>query len=144
MSTVRKSDVFLPSLLDEILKPDWFGGIENFGAKIPPTNILERDNFFEIELLIPGRKKEEFKIEIDKNILSVSVADESQNQDKKEASNFKYTRREFKKMAFKRAFNLPDSVAEEKVNATYEDGILKFVLPKKEEALPKEKRLISL
>lgn len=144
MSIARKNEVFLPSLLDEIFKPDWFGGIENHGAKIPPVNILESDEFFEIELLIPGRKKEEFVIDIDKNILSVSVSNEEKKEEEKEQSNRKYTKREFRKLAFKRAFNLPDSIAEEKVSAAYEDGILKFVLPKKEEALPKEKRQISL
>ncbi|WP_298472675.1 Hsp20/alpha crystallin family protein [uncultured Maribacter sp.] len=144
MNIARRNEVFLPSLLDEIFKPDWFGGIENHAAKIPPVNILESDDFFEIELLIPGRKKEEFVIEIDKNILSVSVSNEEKKEDEKGHSNRKYTKIEFKKLAFKRAFNLPDTIVEERVSASYEDGILKFVLPKKEEALPKEKRQISL
>lgn len=55
-----------------------------------------------------------------------------------------YTRREFRYTSFKRAFTLPESVNQEDIKADYKDGILRFTLPKKEEALPKAKRLIEI
>ncbi len=61
-----------------------------------------------------------------------------------EVKDEKYSRREFDFTNFKRAFTLPETIDDEKIEATYENGILKFILPKKEEALPKEKRNIII
>lgn len=144
MSIVKRNEVFLPSLLNEIFKPDWFGGIDNFGAKIPPVNIIENEKDFEIELAIPGYKKEDFKIDIDKNILTISTKKEDDFKGNKIEEKRNFTRREFAKYSFERGFNLPKSVEEEAVKASYESGILKFILPKKIEALPKAKREINL
>lgn len=144
MSLVKRNEVFLPSILNEIFKPDWLGGREDYGAKIPPVNILENEDNFEIELAIPGYEKEEFTMDIDKNILRVSAKKVPNMENEKEEEERNFTRKEFGKYDFERAFNLPKSVAEEGVKASYENGILKFVLPKKEEALPKVKREINL
>jgi HSP20 family protein len=113
--------------MNEIFKPDWFGGMEN-----------EKD--YELELAVPGRKKEDFNIEIDKDVLTIS----SEIKYEDEAKEENYTRREFGFSSFKRAFTLPETIDSDKIEANYEDGLLKFVLPKKEEALPKPKRMIEL
>jgi HSP20 family protein len=140
MSLIKRNDVLFPSLMNEIFKPDWFGGIENHRKALPAVNIKENEKDFELELSVPGRSKEDFNIEIDDNILTISSevktdSNESQNN---------YTRREFVYSSFKRAFTMPESIDSEKIKASYEEGILKFNLPKKEEALPKPKRLIEL
>lgn len=140
MSLVKRNDVLFPSLMNEIFKPDWFGGMENFGTNVPAVNIKEGEKEFEMELVVPGRSKEDFNIEIDDSLLSVS----SEVKSDKETKEDNYTRREFSYSSFKRSFTLPDSVDSDKIKATYEDGILKFTLPKKKEALPKPKRMISL
>jgi len=85
-------------------------------------------------------KKEDFTVEVDKDVLTISSETKTESQEKKD----NYTRREFVQSSFKRAFTLPDSVDGSKIDAKYEDGILKLVLPKKQEALPKPKRLISI
>jgi HSP20 family protein len=72
----------------------------------------------------------------------MTVSSEVKKEDSKTEDN--YTRREFSFSSFKRSFTLPDSVNVDNVKATYENGVLKLVLPKKEEALPKPKRLIEL
>jgi HSP20 family protein len=143
MSLVRRNNaVSFPSLLDEILKPDWFGGIENLNTTVPAVNIKETENDFTIELAAPGKKKEDFNIEVNENTLTISSEVKTEKEDK--ADGGKYTRREFKYSSFKRAFTLPETVSEDKINASYEDGVLKLALPKKEEALPKPKRLIEI
>lgn len=107
---------------------------------VPAVNIKENEKDFELELSVPGRTKEDFSIEIDDNVLSVSAEVKMENETEKE----NYTRREFAFSSFRRSFTLPKSVDSDKINANYENGILRFMLPKKEEALPKPKRMIEL
>ncbi|ADY27936.1 MULTISPECIES: Hsp20/alpha crystallin family protein [Cellulophaga] len=139
MSLVKRNTVF-PSLLNEILNTDWYGGLENNTSNTAPVNIKENEKDYTLELLAPGREKEDFNIEIDKNILSVSVLDEKVKTD----VNEKFSLKEFSVKSFKRTFSLPDTINEDSINVTYKNGVLKFTLPKKEEALPKPKRLIEI
>lgn len=136
----RNSNLILPSLLDEIFKPDWNGGIQNFSTSVPAVNIKESETDFKLELFAPGLKKEDFNIEIDQNRLSIS----SEKQTETEESNEKYSRKEFSFNSFKRTFSLPETVNFDAIEANYESGILNLLLPKKEEALPKPKRMIEI
>ena len=140
MSLVKRNDILFPSLMNEIFKPDWFGGMVNENASVPAVNIKENDTNFDLELAVPGRKKEDFNIEVNENVLTISSEISSEKNEEKE----NYTRREFSFASFKRAFTLPETIDEDNIKASYEDGILKFNLPKKEEALPKPKRMIEL
>jgi len=140
MSIVKRNNLVFPALMNEIFKPDWFGGLETTTHNVPPVNIKENELDFELELLVPGRIKEDFNIEIDKDVLTVATEVKSEEVKKEE----KYTRREFSFKSFKRAFTLPNTIDAENIKANYENGILSFVLPKKAEALPKPKRQIEL
>ncbi|GGW26900.1 Hsp20/alpha crystallin family protein [Arenibacter certesii] len=140
MSIVKRNNVVFPSLMNEILRPDWFGGMDSFNHNTPAVNVKENETGFELEMAIPGRKKEDFKVEIDNEVLTISS--EVETEDTKNEDN--YTRREFSFSSFKRVFTLPETVNLDKIDASYEDGILKFVMPKKEEALPKPKRAITV
>ncbi|WP_411031435.1 Hsp20/alpha crystallin family protein [Spongiimicrobium sp. 3-5] len=140
MSIVKRHNLMFPALMNEVFKPDWFGGMETFRGNFPAVNIRENETDFELELVVPGRKKEDFNIEIDKKVLEISTElkeEDAQIEDK-------YTRREFRLSSFKRAFTLPESVNEDGIQASYEGGVLRLSLPKKEEALPKPKRLIDI
>jgi len=95
----------------------------------PSTNILEKNNGFELHLAVPGVKKEDVKISLEKNVLSIT----SEKEMEKEEENVKYTRREFVYGTFCRSFTLPETVDAEKIKADFVDGILKIHLPKKEE-----------
>ena len=140
MSIVKRNNLVFPALMNEIFKPDWFGGMENLASTVPAANIKANEKDFELELAVPGRKKEDFNIEIEKDVLTISFEVKTEETE----NTATYTRREFSLRSFKRAFTLPDSVDVDKIDAAYVDGILKFTLPKKEEALPKPKRLIAL
>lgn len=140
MSLTKRNEVLFPVLMNEIFRPDWFGGTHNETTAIPAVNIKENEENFELELFVPGRNKDELIIEIDNSVLTVS----SENKKEEEESKENFTRREFTLSSFKRAFTLPETVATDKIEATYINGVLKFNLPKKEEALPKPKRKIEL
>ncbi|MBD0850994.1 Hsp20/alpha crystallin family protein [Maribacter arenosus] len=140
MSLIKRNDVLFPTLMNEIFKPDWFGGMDNFKAHVPAVNIKENEKDFELQLAVPGRKKEDFQIEVNENVLTIS----SETKSEENVENENFTRREFSFASFNRAFTLPETIDEDKIKATYVDGILTFKLPKKEEALPKPKRMIEL
>lgn len=129
-----------PSLMDELFRPDWMGGIQNSGMTVPPVNIRETDMNYEVELSAPGKQKEDFNIEVDNGMLTISSEFKSENT----SEEGKFTRREFQCSSFKRSFTLPETVNEDEINASYESGILKITLPKREEALPKPKRAIQI
>lgn len=138
----RKNNLWFPSMLDEFLKPDWLGGMENLGVNIPAVNIKETDTQFVLELAAPGKKKEDFHVEVDDNVLTISS--ETQTEHTEENKEERYTRKEFGFSSFKRSFTLPESVNEYEIEAGYKDGVLTLTLPKREEALPKPKRMIEI
>ena len=140
MSLVRRHTGMFPSLWNEVLAPDWFGGIDQGKQNFPAVNIQEGELGFTLELAIPGQQKEDFSIEIDDKVLTVSM-EKKIDQEEKEGN---FTRREFRYSNFKRSFTLPDTVNEDGITAQYEQGILRFSIPKKQEALPRPKRLIEV
>ncbi|TRZ42778.1 Hsp20/alpha crystallin family protein [Robertkochia solimangrovi] len=142
MSLVKRNYNSIPSIFDELFRPDWFGGMENLNKNVPAVNIKERDGGFELELAAPGLKKENFNIEVDKNLLTISSEVKKENEANSEDG--KYSRKEFSFSSFSRSFTLPETVNSDKINASYEDGVLKLDIPKKEEALPKPKRMIEI
>jgi len=98
--------------------------------KTPAVNIAETENNFHIELAVPGLKKEDFKISLDKNLLSVSAEKKTENVDESK----KYSKREYSYNSFVRTFTLPETADAAKVDAEYTDGVLKLNVAKKEEA----------
>ena len=140
MSLVRRNSLLFPTLMNDFFKPDWFGGMEKFESRIPAVNIKESETGFELELAIPGKKKEDFNVEIDDNVMTISMETKSEDHSTEEH----YTRKEFSYQSFKRSFTLPETVNEDKIEASYTDGILKFNLPKRDEVLPKPKKTIEI
>jgi len=140
MSLVKRNNLILPSLMNDIFNPDWFGGMETNNRVNPAVNIKENDDSFQIEFAVPGFKKDDFNIELDNDVLTVSSEVKESNEKKEE----KFTRKEYSFTSFKRAFTLPETVDGSKIEASYEDGILRLFVPKKDEALPKPKRFIEI
>ncbi|MGB5981944.1 MAG: Hsp20/alpha crystallin family protein [Nonlabens sp.] len=132
---------WLPSLIDEMFNNDYMGGSSHIDRKVTPAvNVVDFENKFQLEMSIPGFSKEEVAIELDNDLLTISSNIEKKDQEETE----RFTRREFTKRSFKRSFNIPESVNLDDIDAGYENGILTITLPKKEEALPQPKRMISL
>ena len=123
----------MPSLFNDFFRPwdEWFeGGLTSRVLNVPAVNITENKDEFMVSLAIPGMKKEDFNIDIEGNMLTIS----SEKEESKEEKEDKYTRKEFNYSSFSRSFSLPDEVNMEKIDARYVDGVLKLSLPKKEEA----------
>ena len=99
-------------------------------SRVPAVNIAETDNDFQIELAVPGLKKDDFKINVDKNVLSISA----EKKDEQTEENKKYSKREYAYTSFVRSFTLPDTIDHANIEANYTDGILKLHVAKKEEA----------
>ena len=127
-------------LVDEFFK-DIMGGTQYVNKTIPPVNIRETEHAFTLQLMVPGYSKGDFNVVVDNDLLIISSQLNSEKEEKEEG---KFTRKEFSLAAFKRSFTLPETVNEENINASYQDGILTITLPKKEEALPKAKRLVAI
>ena len=87
-----------------------------------------------------GRKKSDFTIEFEESILTISSETETKYTEKEGT----FTRKEFGCNSFKRSFSIPETVSADKISARYKDGILMVSLPKKTEALPQPKKLISI
>ena len=107
---------------------------------LPATNVIEKEKEFEIEMAIPGMEKEDIRIGVENNVLTIS----SEKEIKKEEKEKNYTRREFAYGSFCRSFTLPKTVDADKINASYEKGVLKVSLPRMEEAKAKLSREIKI
>ena len=106
----------------------------------PAANILEHPDSFELDLAAPGLKKDDFKIHLENNVLTIS----SEVKDEKEEEEKNFTRKEFHYNSFSRSFTLPRSVDLEKIKADYENGILIVMLPKKDDARVDLKKEIKI
>jgi HSP20 family protein len=138
----RNRDLF-PSLFNEFFDRDFFDSA-NMGfnnSTMPAVNIKETKDDFVVEVAAPGMKKDDFKIEIDNNLLVISSEKEENKEEKVEGE---FTRREFSYQSFKRSFTLPKTIEDGKIEAKYHDGVLNIKLPKKEDAKEKPKKLIAI
>lgn len=90
----------------------------------------------------PGMNKEDFKVELDGNVLTITSERKDENETK---DGERYSRREFSYQSFQRSFQLPKEVVDaEKIEAKYENGVLRLLVPKKEEAKPKPPKMIQI
>ena len=109
-------------------------------STFPSVNVKDEEKSYTMEVAAPGLTKKDFIIEVDKGVLTISS--ETKKEDKEETEN--YTRKEFSYSSFSRSFWLPEDVKDDDIVATYEDGILKLVIPKEKIAAEKEVKKITI
>ena len=136
----------MTNLFDDFFSRDlWNWGLANSSSTnttLPAVNIRETAENFEVEMAAPGMTKEDFKIELEGNELRINSEKEQENEMKE---GERYTRREFSYQSFQRSFTLPKEVVDvEQINAKYENGVLRLLIPKKEEAKQKPARMIEI
>jgi HSP20 family protein len=123
-------------VFEEFFKPwnDWFEKSSLFGkmTTVPPVNNIENEDRYVLSLSVPGMKKDDFKIALEGLMLTIST----EKGEEKEETEERFTRREYNFYSFSRSFTLPEGVKPEYIEAKYEDGLLKIVLPRKEEVKP--------
>jgi HSP20 family protein len=131
-----------PNLVEEFFNGDLFPRFLDAESKqsLPAVNISESRDDYRIDVAAPGLNKEDFKVNLENNVLTVSSEKEEKQEDKDE----KVMRKEFSYFSFSRSFTLPLTVNAEKIRATHKDGILQVIIPKKEEAKEKPSREIKI
>ena len=107
--------------MDKLLNDDYFAA-----ERMPAVNVIENEKSFEIEVAVPGMKKDDFKVEVKDGMLSIFA--ETKDEKKEEAKN--YTRKEFSCTSFSRLFTLPENVKDGEIDAEYKNGVLNIILPK--------------
>jgi HSP20 family protein len=142
----RTNNLFpnVPSFFDDFFVKDlmgWSNTNNSYGSSLPAVNIKEDDHGFHVEVAAPGLNKDDFKVEVEHDVLTISSEKEAKNA----AENETYMRREFSYASFKRTFSLPENVVDvDKVKAGYSNGVLSISLPKREEVKPKPARTIKI
>jgi len=125
----------LPSVFENFLKPwtDWtpFKDFDMSPITVPAVNVIENDKMYELTLAAPGMDRKDFHIDLEGNIMTIS----SEKEEIKEEKDEKYSRKEYNFSSFSRSFTLPSIVFKDKIEAAYENGILKIKMPKNEEAI---------
>ena len=142
MIPMLRNSRFIPSFTDDFFGKDFLSDFFDSSANktIPEVNVMENADEFKIEVAAPGLEKNDFKIDLENNVLTISSEKEAKNSTEEE----KFIRREFSYSSFKRSFSLPESVDSEKIKAKHKDGILSLVIPKRDEAKEKPKREIKI
>ena len=127
----RKNNALMPGFND-IFENFFNDSIFNdrMVSRVPAANISESAEEYHIELAAPGLKKDQFKLRVDDQVLSIAVEQQQENSE----NNRRYNKREFSYSSFVRSFTLPESADDARITAEYSDGVLKIDVPKKEEA----------
>jgi HSP20 family protein len=147
MSIIKRNEFFPGlNLFDDFFSRDlWNGGLNNnstTNTTIPSVNIKETNEHYEVQMAAPGMSKNDFKVELDGNVLTITSEKQNENEAK---DGERYSRREFSYQSFQRSFQLPKEVVDaDKIEAKYENGVLRLVVPKKEEAKPKPPKMIHI
>lgn len=129
-----------PSIFDNFFSPEFFDRLESKDLQTVATNIAEEEGSYRIELVVPGWKSDDFEVSLENNLLTVLANTKAE----KEEEEKNYIRKEFYQKQFVKRFEIPENVNQDAVNVTYEEGILKFMLPKKEIDVTKAKRLLKV
>lgn len=132
---VNRNPVFNDMM--ENFERNFFGGLKEAEGDIPAVNIKDQKDKYIIEFAAPGLKKEDFRIEVDNYVLTVS-SDKKEEKEEKEGS---YSRREFVFNSFTRSFTLPKKVNIDKIQGDYSNGILAISVPKKEEEMKLSRKI---
>lgn len=145
MALIKRGDYTnpYPSLWNKLFDDEFFNmNFSPSGTTLPSVNIKETKDDFKVEVAAPGMRKEDFRIELDNNIMTIASEHSEEEGDKDKEGN--YTRREFSYQSFQRSFTLPSTVKGDDISAQYKDGVLNIVIPKREEAKQKPSRTIEI
>ena len=129
------------NFMDNFFQPSpsmFRNGLQTNGAQPPvAVNIVEKENSYLLQLVAPGLQKEDFNINLEKDLLTIS-AEVKNNEEAKEG---KELRKEYRFQSFKRSFTIDEKIDAEKISAEYVNGVLLLNLPKKEEVKPATKQI---
>ena len=131
MTLVKVNNRPFGNLFNELLN-EFPSAARSFGQEVfafPQTNIHETPDAYHLELNAPGRSKEDFKIQVEQGLLTISF--DKKEETAQQSDDYKTIRREFEFKSFKRSFSVDEKIDVEGIQAKYENGVLKLLLPKK-------------
>jgi HSP20 family protein len=133
---------YVPAYWDDFFNDRVFNNFNNNQCNhtSPAVNVIEEDKGFRIEVAVPGLSRDDFNIEVDNDVLTISSVEKEKKEDKKH----NYTRREFSYRSFKRSFQLPETIDQDQIQASHEAGVLSLNLPKKDEVVQKAPKQIEV
>jgi len=137
-----------PSRFNDFFKPweEWFNNENSLfngewsSPSVPAVNISEKKDSYQLSLAAPGLTKDDFNINLDGDMLTISA----EREESKENKDKKFSRREYNYSSFSRSFTLPAEVMKDKIDASYDNGVLHLVLPKTEVAQKSAAKKISI
>jgi HSP20 family protein len=134
MTLIKRKESNFPSVWDDLFSKDFFRTptVSQAGLTVPAVNIKETTDNYTLDMAVAGMKKEDFNINLNRNILTISSESSDENVTENKEEN--YTRMEFNYQSFERNFALPEAASKDRIEATYKEGVLRIVIPKKEEA----------
>ena len=127
MTLVRRVNHLFYSLFNEFFNDEIDRNFNSKKAFTPSVNVTEAEGSFNLEVVAPGYKKDDFKLKLEKDVLTISSEMKNETETKE---GEKVIRKEYTSSSFSRSFTLPENVEAEAISATYNDGILKVVIPK--------------
>jgi HSP20 family protein len=130
MTFVKQHPVAFNALVDELFNglPNSWNNTARVGSNPPAVNIYETADAYHLSLNAPGRNKEDFILQVDNGLLTISYEQKAEAEQK----DIKVIRREYSYKSFKRSFSIDDTINADGIQAKYENGVLKLLLPKKE------------
>jgi HSP20 family protein len=141
LPSIVKSN-WMPTIFDDFFGNNWLNERFNYGitSTRPAVNLIEAEKEYRIELAAPGLSKKDIKIDLHKNILTISC----QKEETKEENEDQFMRKEFSYSSFERSFTLPETVDANKISADHSNGILQVHIPKRPEAVEKGPKQIAI
>lgn len=143
MKLLKSNSNLFPSVFSDFFEMDkFFHNLPMWDQDtwLPATNIKEDNKSYEIEIAVPGMKKEDIKVEIENGLLTAS----GKSNEEKEEKNAAYLRKEYRSNSFVRSFSLPDNANEDSITSHYTDGILKIKIEKTPVVVTKETKEIPV
>ncbi len=133
---------YVPAYWDDFFNDNFFNQVNSKSCHpaSPAVNVIEDEQGFRIEVSAPGVQRDDFNLEVENDVLTISTGQEESKDEQKQ----NFLRREFDFRTFNRSFQLPESVDQEQISAKHDAGILTLSLPKKEEEVQKAARQIAV
>lgn len=136
---LRNTSIY-PGWVDDFFSATHWPDMETkLRVTMPAINVKEDDDQYIIDVAASGMEKKDFKLELNHNVLTISAVKEEEKEEKK-----KFFRMEFNYASFSRSFTMPNTIKEEGIKASYQDGVLSISIPKKEEAKVKPLKQIDI
>ena len=138
MNLIKTQPTYFPSIFDDFFKNTWDINVQDYSFHSPSFNIKENDKEYILELAIPGKNNDNFKLELDNKLLKVSYKEDNED------TEYNYNVREFNYSSFEKSFEIPESIDFNKINSYYREGILSIILPKRKEFQRTAKKIIDV